>query len=47
VFLSSSRGTMLGVAFGVLLAAVLIGRPAAPWLKVFLKYLVYGLVARF
>jgi O-antigen ligase len=47
VFLSSSRGTMLGVAFGVLLAAVLIGRPAASWLKVFLKYLVYGIVARF
>jgi O-antigen ligase len=47
VFLSFSRGTMLGVAFGVLLAAVLIGRPAAPWLKVFLKYLVYGIVARF
>jgi O-antigen ligase len=47
VFLSSSRGTMLGVAFGVLLAAVLIGRPAAPWLKVFLKYLVYGIVAWF
>jgi O-antigen ligase len=47
VFLSSSRGTMLGVAFGVLLAAVLIGRPAAPWLKVFFKYLVYGIVAWF
>jgi len=47
VFLSSSRGTMLGVAFGVLLVAVLIGRPAAPWLKVFLKYLVYGIVAWF
>lgn len=47
VFLSSSRGTMLGVAFGVLLAAVLIGRPAAPWLKVFFKYLTYGVVAWF
>jgi O-antigen ligase len=47
VFLSSSRGTMLGVAFGVLLVAVLIGRPAAPWLKVFLKYLAYGIVAWF
>jgi O-antigen ligase len=47
VFLSSSRGSMLGVAFGVLLVAVLIGRPAAPWLKVFFKYLAYGIVAWF
>ncbi|WP_177313711.1 O-antigen ligase family protein [Marinobacter gelidimuriae] len=47
VFLSSSRGTMLGVAFGVFLAAVLIGRPAVPWLKVFFKYLVYGVIAWF
>ena len=47
VFLSSSRGTMLGVAFGVLLVAVLIGRPAIPWLKVFFKYLAYGVIAWF
>lgn len=45
VFLSSSRGTMLGLAFGVLFAALLIGRPALPWLKVFLRYLVYGVIA--
>lgn len=47
VFLSSSRGTMLGVSFGVLLVALLIGRPAVPWLKVFLRYLAYGIVAWF
>ncbi|WP_144775878.1 O-antigen ligase family protein [Marinobacter maritimus] len=45
VFLSSSRGTMLGLAFGVLVAIVLIGRPALPWLKMFLRYLTYGVIA--
>jgi len=45
VFLSSSRGTMLGIAFGVFIAAMLIGRPALPWLKVFLRYLAYGVIA--
>ncbi len=45
VFLSSSRGTMLGLAFGVLVAIVLIGRPALPWLKMFLRYLAYGVIA--
>jgi O-antigen ligase len=45
VFISSSRGTMLGVAFGALVAIVLIGRPALPWLKVFLRYLAYGVSA--
>jgi O-antigen ligase len=45
VFLSSSRGTMLGLAFGVLFAALLIGRPALPWLKVFFRYLAYGAIA--
>lgn len=45
VFLSSSRGTMLGLAFGVVVAAIIVGRPALPWLKVFLRYLAYGVVA--
>jgi O-antigen ligase len=31
----------------VLVAAVLIGRPALPWLKMFLRYLVYGVIAWF
>jgi len=44
VFLSSSRGTMLGLAFGVLVAVILIGRPTLSWLKVFLRYLVYGVL---
>ena len=45
VFLSSSRGTMLGLAFGALVAIVLIDRPALPWLKMFLRYLAYGVIA--
>ncbi len=45
VFLSSSRGTMLGLAFGVLVAVGLIGRPALPWLKMFLRYLACGVIA--
>lgn len=44
-FLSTSRGSMLGIAFGVVLAALLIGRPALPWLRVFLRYLAYGVLA--
>lgn len=45
VVLSSSRGTMLGLAFGVLVAGVFIGRPTLPWLRVFLRYLFYGVLA--
>jgi len=45
VLLSTARGTMLGLAFGVLVAVLFIGRPALPWLKVFLKYLAYGVLA--
>ncbi|MDO6443722.1 O-antigen ligase [Marinobacter sp. 2_MG-2023] len=44
VFLSSSRGTMLGLGFGVLVAVLLIGRPTLPWLKTFLRYLAYGII---
>lgn len=44
IFLSSSRGSMLGLAFGVLFVAVAIGRPAQPWLKIFLRYLAYGVL---
>lgn len=44
VFLSASRGTIVAVFFGVILAAVLIGRPAWPWLKVFFSYLVFGVI---
>ncbi|WP_328186526.1 O-antigen ligase family protein [Marinobacter sp. OP 3.4] len=45
VLLSSARGTMLGLAFGALVAVSCVGRPALPWLKVFLRYLAYGVVA--
>ena len=45
VFLSTSRGTMVSVAFGVMFVALLMGRPALPWLRVFLRYLAFGVVA--
>jgi O-antigen ligase len=44
-FLSASRGSMLGIAFGVIFAGLLIGRPALPWLRVSVRYLAYGVVA--
>lgn len=43
-FLSTSRGSVIGIAFGVVFAAILIGRPALPWLRVFLRYLAYGVL---
>lgn len=42
VLMSSARGTMMGVIFGSVFACLLFGRPALPWLKTFLKYLVLG-----
>lgn len=45
IFLSSSRGSMLGVFFGLLVALVFIGRPSMPWVKVFVRYLGYGALA--
>lgn len=45
IFLSTSRGTMLGLIFGLFVVLIFIGRPALPWGKVFLRYLGYGLVA--
>jgi O-antigen ligase len=47
VFLSSSRGTMLGVVFGMLVVAILMGRLAMPWLKKSFRYLLYGVAAWF
>ncbi|MGB1479372.1 MAG: O-antigen ligase family protein, partial [Marinobacter salsuginis] len=45
IFLSTSRGTMLGLIFGLFIVLVFVGRPAFPWVKVFLRYLGYGLFA--
>ncbi len=44
VFLSSSRGSMVGLAFGFLLVWVLFGRAALPWMKLFVRFSVYGLL---
>lgn len=45
IFLSSARGSALAIVFGVVLALVVIGRPAYPWFKVFVQYLAHGIAA--
>jgi O-antigen ligase len=44
LFLTTGRGAALGIVFGVTLAGLLFGRSAFPWLKVFLTYLLTGVV---
>lgn len=43
LFMSSSRGSMLGIVFGVVLVLVLLGRTAYPWAKVLLQHLLLGI----
>jgi O-antigen ligase len=45
IFLSSSRGSVVGLTFGFLLVWVLFGRAALPWVKLFVRFAVYGLLA--
>lgn len=45
IFMSSSRGSMIGLLLGYLVTCFLFGRAALPWLKNSLKYLSLGLVA--
>lgn len=45
VFMSTSRGTFLSLTLGVSLVALLMGRSSYPWLKIFFRYLVYGVGA--
>ena len=47
IFLSSSRGSMIGLVFGFLLVWVLFGRAALPWIKLFVRFAVYGLLVWF
>lgn len=44
LLLTTGRGSALGIVFGGLLAVCLFGRLAFPWLRVFLKYLLAGIV---
>ncbi|AXS82552.1 hypothetical protein D0851_05615 [Marinobacter sp. Arc7-DN-1] len=44
-FLSSSRGSMVGLLFGFVLVWACFGRAALPWIKLFARFAVYGLVA--
>jgi len=47
LFLTTARGSALGIAFGFVLAMLLFGRRAMPWLKVFVQYLAVGIVIWF
>lgn len=44
ILLSSARGSMVGLVFGVVLVVALLGREAVPWLKVFFRYLLIGII---
>ena len=44
LFLTTGRGSALGIAFGITLAVLLFGRRAFPWLKVFITYLAVGIL---
>ncbi|OZC37949.1 hypothetical protein B9Q17_15515 [Marinobacter vinifirmus] len=44
LFLTTSRGSILGIIFGVLVVLCFFHRKAMPWLKVFLQYLFAGIV---
>lgn len=44
VLMSSARGSALGIVFGFVLAALLAGRPAMPWVKLFVNYIFIGVL---
>jgi O-antigen ligase len=45
VIMSSSRGSMVGLAFGFVFVWVFFGKAALPWAKLSLKFVGYGLIA--
>ncbi|MAI33176.1 MAG: hypothetical protein CMM07_16080 [Rhodopirellula sp.] len=47
LFLSSSRGSVIGLFIGFVLAWACFGRAGLPWVKLFAKYAIYGVVAWF
>ena len=44
IFQSSSRGSMIGLFIGFLLVWVCFGKAALPWVKLFVRFAIYGLV---
>ncbi|WP_417547080.1 O-antigen ligase family protein [Marinobacter segnicrescens] len=44
LFLSAARGSVLGVLFGAVLVFLTVGRQSLPWVKVFVQYLVTGVL---
>lgn len=47
LFLSSSRGSMIGLLAGVIVVWLCFGRVAVPWVKLCIRFAVYGLIAWF
>ena len=47
IFLSASRGSIIGIASGVLIAALCFGRQSWPWLRQFTLYLLTGVAIWF
>lgn len=47
VFMSASRGSIVSVVFGMILVWVVYGRAALPWVRYFVKFLLYGMVTWF
>jgi O-antigen ligase len=45
LLLSSSRGSIIGLLAGAILVWIFFGRAALPWVKLFTRFLIYGLVA--
>jgi|TARA_R100001460_G_scaffold33970_2_gene66245 O-antigen ligase len=47
LFMSSSRGSMVGLFVGFILVWVCFGKTASPWVKLFARFAIYGLIAWF
>lgn len=44
LFLSVARGSMLGLLFGVVIVVLLVGRQSLPWVKLFVRYMLFGVL---
>jgi O-antigen ligase len=44
LFLSSSRGSIIGLFAGLVLAWLFFGKAALPWVKLFVRFAIYGLI---
>ena len=44
LFITTGRGSILGIAFGLLVVMLLLGKKALPWFKVLMQHLTAGVV---